>query len=166
MSVTYAYSVSGDFPTGRVRPDLLQRQIKNTVSITVACEYITVDGNACNVVFVSALSGGEQTTLAGLAAVHNPGNGIMATKNYFIRALVEGTTLPQTDQWYTSQALVTLVYSGLAEQTDYTYDVVQNLLQRLVRSFTTDGIAWAEVKYTYFTDPDTGDRVMKKEELL
>lgn len=166
MSVTYAYSVSGDFPTGRVRPDLLQRQIIGTPAITVSVEYITVDGNTCNIVFASALSGGEQTTLAGLVAVHNPGNGILAAKVYFIRALVSGTTLPQTDWWYAHQDSGTLLYSEPAEQTDYTYDGAQQLLLRLVRAFTTDGIAWTEVKYAYFTDPDTGDRVMKKEELL
>jgi hypothetical protein len=166
MSVTYAYSVSGDFPTGRVRPDLLQKQIAATVSITVACEHVTVRGNVCDVVFVSALSGAQETTLDGLVAAHNPGNGILAPKNYYVRAMVPGTSLPQTDYWYTSQDGLTLVYSELAEQTDYTYDGAMALIERLLRSFTTDGIVWTEVKYTYFTDPDTGDRVMKKEELL
>lgn len=166
MSTTYTYSVSADFPTGRVRPDLLQRQIKDTPSITVACEYITVDGNACYTVFVSALSGAEKTTLDGLAAVHNPGNGILAPKNYFVRALVPGTTVPQTDYWYTSQDGGSLVYNELAEQTDYTYDGSTVLIERLLRGFTTDAVVWTMVKYAYFTDPDTGDRVMKKEEIL
>jgi hypothetical protein len=166
MSVTYVYSVSVDFPTGRVRADLLQRQIKDAVSITPVCEGITTNGDVCDVVFASALSGPQKTTLDGLVAVHNPGNGILAAKVYFIRALVSGTSLPQTDWWYAHQDSGTLLYSEPAEQTDYTYDGAQQLLLRLVRSFTTDGIAWTEVKYTYFTDPDTGDRVMKKEELL
>lgn len=166
MSTPYTYSVSGDFPTGRVRPDLLQKQVKGTPAITVVCEHITVDGNTCTIVFVSALSGAEETLLDGLVAAHNPGNGILAPKNYYVRAMVPGTSLPQTDYWYTSQDGLTLVYSELAEQTDYTYDGAMALIERLLRSFTTDGIVWTEVKYTYFTDPDTGDRVMKKEELL
>jgi hypothetical protein len=166
MSVAYDFSVSGDFPTGRVRADLLQKQVNADPAVSVDCEYVTVDGNTCKAVFASALSGAEETALDAVVAAHNPGNGILAPKNYYVRIMVPGTSLPQTDYWYTNQDGVSLAYSEVAEQTDYTYDAAMALIERLLRSFTTDGIVWTEVKYTYFTDPDTGDRVMKKEELL
>jgi YD repeat-containing protein len=166
MSVAYDFSVSGDFPTGRVRADLLQKQVNDDSAISVDCQHVTTNGDVCSVVFASALSGPQETALDAVVAAHNPGNGILAAKNYFIRTFHASTTLPGVDTWYTTMDAQTYAYSNPAEQTTYTYDAQDQLLQRVLKAYTTDGVVWTEVKYLYFTDPDTGDRVMHKEDVL
>ncbi len=62
MPNTYTYSVSADCPNGHVNPSKLTIAIENS-SISQTLDYINEDGDVLDIIFVSALSGGEETTL-------------------------------------------------------------------------------------------------------
>jgi hypothetical protein len=66
----YTYSVSGDFPNGKVATDRLTEEIQESTIIT-ALDYITVYGDDCDIWFKDALSAGDQTTLDGIVAAHS-----------------------------------------------------------------------------------------------
>jgi hypothetical protein len=65
----YTYSISGDFPNQKVNEALLIKEIDES-AIATALDYINTEGNDCDIWFVDALSGGDQTTLDGLVAAH------------------------------------------------------------------------------------------------
>ena len=71
MTFVYNYSLSDDFG-GSINNKRLEADINNDISITPLCTAVTVDEDAGNVtiVFVSALSGVEQSNLNGLVAAH------------------------------------------------------------------------------------------------
>lgn len=165
MPQTYQYSVSSDFPAGKVRGDLLQKQIAAEAGIQQAVQHVSTAGDACSVVFSAALDAPGEAALDALVAAHDPGTGVIPAKNFFKRTLREGTTLPETDEWYEGYNSGTGAFSGLAERTSYSYTEAHALLQRTVLTYTSDGVVWAEVRYTYYTSPD-GHRIVKMEELL
>jgi len=66
----YSYSVSEDFPNGKVAPDRLTQEIQAS-TITVALDCINVNGDNCDVWFKAELSAGEHTTLDGVVAAHS-----------------------------------------------------------------------------------------------
>jgi len=68
--MSYTYSISGDFPSGKVSSDRLQTEIQAS-SITVALDSIGTSGDDCVVSFKASLSPTEETTLDGLVAAHS-----------------------------------------------------------------------------------------------
>ena len=74
MAQTYTYSISGDFPNGKVAPDVLTDQINDSSISTGILDYINVavsGANNCDIVFDVALSAPDKTTLDGLVAAHD-----------------------------------------------------------------------------------------------
>jgi hypothetical protein len=65
----YTYFISTDFPNHLVDSDTLAQQIEGS-AITTALLRIDVAGDRCDIWFVDALSGGDQTTLDGIVAAH------------------------------------------------------------------------------------------------
>jgi hypothetical protein len=73
MVSTETYSLSGDFPNQLCDPYQLTVEIEES-SITTPLEYINVSVSSADnvdIVFESAISGGEKTTLDGLVAAHD-----------------------------------------------------------------------------------------------
>lgn len=71
MSATkYAYSISSDFPNHKVASDRLLAEIKASAIVT-AVDYINTSNDDCDIWFKDALSGGDETILDGLVAVHS-----------------------------------------------------------------------------------------------
>ena len=68
--MSYIYSVQNDFSNHVVSSDRLQQEIQAS-SITIALDRIDVNGDVCEVFFKAALSGGEETTLAGIISAHS-----------------------------------------------------------------------------------------------
>lgn len=66
----YTFSVSGDFPNGKVDVDRLTSEIQGS-AITKALDHILVDGDVCDIWFKEALSAGDQTALNTLVANHS-----------------------------------------------------------------------------------------------
>ena len=66
----YTYLVSEDFPNGKVAPDRLAQEVRES-AIVVALDYIEVDGNDCHIWFKDELSSADQTVLGGVVAVHS-----------------------------------------------------------------------------------------------
>lgn len=81
MSTTYTKSISGDLG-GSVRTDQLHDEIDESI-ISVELEGITTNGDVVDIVFVSALSGVEQTTLDTILSNHAP-DFSKPRKNFFI----------------------------------------------------------------------------------
>lgn len=69
-SVKYTYSISADFPNGKVATDRLTNEIRASAIIT-ALDAIVTSGDNCDVWFKDALSSGDETILDGIVAVHS-----------------------------------------------------------------------------------------------
>lgn len=69
-SVKYTYSISTDFPNGKVATDRLTEEIRASAIIT-ALDAIVTSGDNCDVWFKDALSSGDETILDGIVAVHS-----------------------------------------------------------------------------------------------
>lgn len=65
----YTYSITGDFPNQLVNVPLLKQEVGDS-AIATALSYIDIEGDSCDVWFVDALSGGDQTILDGIVATH------------------------------------------------------------------------------------------------
>jgi len=65
----YTYSISGDFPNQKVNTTSLTIEI-NESSIITALDHINTSGDVCDVWFVDALSGAEETELDAVVAAH------------------------------------------------------------------------------------------------
>lgn len=70
MSTKYTYSISTDFPNGKVSEDLLTQQIAASAIVT-ALDYISTSGDVCDIWFKAALSSEDETILDGLVAAHS-----------------------------------------------------------------------------------------------
>lgn len=70
MATTYVYSIVGDFSAG-IEPSQLQDAIVAS-AIATAITRIDTIADVVNIIFPSALSGGDQTLLDGLVAAHVP----------------------------------------------------------------------------------------------
>jgi len=73
MAQTYTYSISGDFPNGKVAVDVLEGEINDSAISTGVLESINVaitGADNCDITFDVALSAGDKTTLDGLVAAH------------------------------------------------------------------------------------------------
>lgn len=66
----YTYSISVDFPNQIVATDRLSIEIKDSAIVT-ALDYINTSSDDCDIWFKDALSGGDETILDGLVAVHS-----------------------------------------------------------------------------------------------
>lgn len=66
----YTYTIATAFPNGIVASERLTEEILDS-SIVTALDHIDTGLGDCDIWFVSALSGGEQTTLDGLVAAHS-----------------------------------------------------------------------------------------------
>jgi len=74
MSQTYTYSISGDFPNGKVAPDVLTDQINDSSISSGVLEVINVavtGPDNCDIIFDQSLSGPDVTTLDGIVAAHD-----------------------------------------------------------------------------------------------
>lgn len=70
MAMTkYTYSVSGDFPNQKVNSNQLTQEIEASAIATVL-DCININEDVCDIWFVDALSGGDQTILNGIVAAH------------------------------------------------------------------------------------------------
>jgi hypothetical protein len=65
----YTYSISEDFPNGKVNSDTLTVEIQDS-SIVTALDKINTAGDVCDIWFKDALSSGDQTTLDAVVAAH------------------------------------------------------------------------------------------------
>lgn len=94
MSETYNYSISGDFPNGKVNTSIFTVEIEQSSISSAALEMINTSGDDCDVVFDGALSGGDETTLDGLVAAHQgdvvPESGTVTTTDATETTLLEG----------------------------------------------------------------------------
>lgn len=70
MATTYTYSLSTDFGDN-LEPSQLQEEIAASAIVTDVSRIDTV-GDVVDIIFVSALSGGDQTILNGLVSAHVP----------------------------------------------------------------------------------------------
>lgn len=71
MSETiYAYSIASDTENAKVDSPKLVTEITNS-SITISLTRIDTSGDDLSIIFDSAISGGEETTLDGLVAAHD-----------------------------------------------------------------------------------------------
>jgi len=68
--VKYTYSISGDFPNGKVATDRLGEEIRESAIVT-ALSFIATAGDNCDIWFKDALSAGDQTILDGVVAAHS-----------------------------------------------------------------------------------------------
>jgi len=66
----YTYSVSGDFPNGKVVPSSLTLEIQADADITIALDYINVSGDDCDIWFKDTLPAGDETALNAVVAAH------------------------------------------------------------------------------------------------
>jgi len=66
---TYTYSISTDFPNGRVEPGVLASEIMAS-SIVTALDSVGTVGDDCNITFKDPLSTADESTLNGLVAAH------------------------------------------------------------------------------------------------
>jgi hypothetical protein len=66
----YTYSISTDFPNGKVATDRLTDEIQGSAIVT-ALESIVTGGDDCDVWFKEALSTGDETILDGIVAAHS-----------------------------------------------------------------------------------------------
>lgn len=71
MATTYTYTISVDFTNG-VDPGQLHSEINANGTIVTTLNQVEAVGDTCNINFVSALSGAEQTALDAVVAAHNP----------------------------------------------------------------------------------------------
>lgn len=69
-STKYTYSISTDFPNGKVASDRLAVEIQQS-SIVTALDYIGTTGDDCDIWFKAALSSEDETTLDGIVAAHS-----------------------------------------------------------------------------------------------
>lgn len=69
MATTYTYDILTDFPNQAVDAGVLSVEIEES-SITTTLDGITVQGDNCDIIFVSDLSAGEKTTLDTIVANH------------------------------------------------------------------------------------------------
>lgn len=72
----YNYTISTDFPNGRVGPDRLQQEVAAS-AISVPIDHIDTSGDTCLIWFPSALSGPDVAILDGIVATHS-GNALFA----------------------------------------------------------------------------------------
>lgn len=70
MSTKYTYSIQNDFPNSKVDPSRITNEIGNSDIVTIL-NHINTDPVNCDIYFVTALSGTEETTLSGVVSGHN-----------------------------------------------------------------------------------------------
>jgi len=70
VATKYSYNISLDFPNSKVSSDRLTYEIQES-PISKFLEYITTEGDNCNIWFEEPLSSQEETTLDELVAVHS-----------------------------------------------------------------------------------------------
>ena len=78
MTFTYNYSLSSDFG-GNINIGDLKNEIEAEGGITPVLSGITRNDDDIDIIFESALSGGEQTTLNGLVSTHGGNSGMWQT---------------------------------------------------------------------------------------
>jgi hypothetical protein len=66
----YTYSISADFPNGKVDTTRLSNEIRAS-SISIALDYINTSGDDCDIWFKDVLDTGNQTTLNTVVANHS-----------------------------------------------------------------------------------------------
>jgi len=69
MATEFNYSVQNDFPNQAVDLSVLTVEIENS-TITAVLNGINLNGDDCEIVFATDLSGAEETTLDGIVATH------------------------------------------------------------------------------------------------
>lgn len=70
MSTKYTYSISTDFPNGKLEEDRLIQEIAAS-AIIIAFNHISTSGDVCDVWFKAVLSSSDETILDGLVAAHS-----------------------------------------------------------------------------------------------
>lgn len=70
MTSQFNYSISEDFPNGKVAPDRLVQEIRDS-TITVALNAVTTGGDVCTISFKADISSGEEATLDSIVASHS-----------------------------------------------------------------------------------------------
>lgn len=66
----YTYSISADFPNGKVDSARLQQEIRASAIVT-ALAGISTGGDICSILFKAALSAEDETILDGIVATHS-----------------------------------------------------------------------------------------------
>jgi len=94
MSVTYNYSISGDFPNAKVNTSILTTEILQSSISSAALEHINTLGDDCDILFDGTLDAGDITTLDGLVAAHQgdavPESGTVTTTDATETTLLAG----------------------------------------------------------------------------
>jgi hypothetical protein len=70
MATKYTYSISEDFPNGKVEPGKLVLEIRES-AITIAADYVNANGDDCDIWFKAELPSGDQTVLDAVVAAHD-----------------------------------------------------------------------------------------------
>ena len=128
-SEKYTYSISEDFPTGKVCPSRLENEI-HTSSIVIALDYIETDGDNCNIWFKAPLGTTDETTLGTIVASHSgeplPVEPVSPTGVPYIELLArEGSSVNKVSHnwcdkctWYTQS--VRVIEEELTDSGDHT----------------------------------------------
>ncbi len=105
----YTYSISSDFPNQKEDTDRLTQEIADSAIVT-ALDYIDTAGDDCDIWFVDALSGGDQTTLDTIVANHS-GDPLPVVADNYVKS--DGETLTTSTSWQTKASFsYTPLYEG------------------------------------------------------
>lgn len=91
MTTTYTKSLATDFGSS-LKPHQFHKEIEDNTGITPNLIGINITDDVVDIVFDSALSGGEQTILNGLISSHAP----VTAKNRFYNIPIETTNIRDT----------------------------------------------------------------------
>jgi hypothetical protein len=145
----YTYSISTDFINQIVATDRLSIEISDSAIVT-ALDYINTSGDDCDIWFKDTLSGGDETILDGLVAVHTgealPNDGLSVVLVHPKEKLTHGYT--------TSSGSVLTVMRATA-YTQQTSDAQRSL----VSSSASDNLAGAgarTIQITYYDQDMNG----------
>jgi len=85
----YTYSISQDFPNGKVSTDRLSQEIRGS-AIIEALDFINTNGDVCDIYFKAELTSGDEVILDGIVAAHSgeplPGDPVDSEGKPYVRA--------------------------------------------------------------------------------
>lgn len=145
----YTYSISTDFPNGKVAPSRLTQEIQAS-SISIALDYINTSGDDCDIWFKDVLSSGDQTTLDGVVAAHS-GDPI-PNNDPAVDSMRRTITVPEPE---TDKSMVNLVTHNFCDKTTWWQQSTQVTDETLTDSgdqltFTSAHPEWIDLTHGKF----------------
>jgi hypothetical protein len=106
----YTYSISTDFPNGKVATDRLTLEIQQSAIVT-ALDYIETTGDDCDIWFKDPLSAGDQTVLDGVIAAHS--GEPLSNNDPAVDSMKRTITVPEPE---TDKKMVNIVSHNFCDQ--------------------------------------------------